>query len=267
MPSSALRGPGVTASTGYPDLSAADPPAYGILNPRPSAADIQNGAPTSMDTGPLYGEYFNAEADSSLFQPNIAPDVVTVVVVVPKQYFPDGISEIFIPQGTPVLLNRNPARRDKQIERAVRDTGCVHVARFGNVLKMKQFTDWVNPPVDEDEVFGPLASAFGTFLVGPATARKGKLLYMAVAVQNVCHVSFASIHKDERKDVRPGDAMALCFDNNQRSVVVCKDSTATNAETPGRYVIKRELTSVLPLDSPQQGTVTMDLHRILIWEP
>ena len=103
---STLRMPPVATPSDYPVLSVSDPPVYGQLNPRPTQSEIQMSGSGISDRGPLFGEHHTAEADSSLFQPNIAPDVVTIVTRVPNEYFPDGVTRLFIPQGTPLLLSQ-----------------------------------------------------------------------------------------------------------------------------------------------------------------
>jgi hypothetical protein len=251
-----LRAPPVLSNTGYPTLAASDPPAYGVLNPRPDAGAIQANS-SDVPSGGLFGEYVTSNADASLFQPNVAPDVVTVAIAVPHAYFGEGTTSLHVPQGTVVCLG--PHVKQKTWHATLRskseDTGAIHSAHFGVFPGMRAFDQWSG---DQKTSYATsLANAtMVTTIVGPttivrsSTGTTSKTAYVAVAVQNVGHVSYANISKDLRKRACIGQKMYFaCTDDSLPHV-----SEAPNGKTP-----TRELTLMLPLDLPRLGTASFDI--------
>ena len=253
-----LRAPPVLSNTGYPTLAASDPPAYGALNPRPDAAALQANS-SGVPSGGLFGEHVTSNADASLFQPNIAPDVVTVAVRVPTAYFGTSGTSLHVPKGTVVCLAPHNARAQGRWHASLRskseDTGAIHTAYFGKFPGMVDFTRWSE--TDRSAYQKTLQSAsMLTVTVGPATislAHAGgrcKTAYIAVAVQNVAHVSYANIDAALREHASIGQKMYFAC---------TPDSLPHVSEAPNAHTPTRELTLMLPLDLPRLGTATFDV--------
>ena len=247
------------SNTGYPVLAATDPPQpYGVVNPGASAGDVQKNA-TSIASGALFGERVSANADSSLFQPNISPDVVTVAVSVPKYFFAGGRDKVDIPQGTIVYLKKNDAlQSNKHLSRATRDTGCIHSAYFGKFPQVNSKITEAN----RASFFDVATKKWPTVLVGPTTAHKNKVCYMAVAVQNCAHVSVACIdeaHKKPGASDKIGSRFYFCRPdaNSPKHPIhpyVC--SKYSGADT-------RELTLVNPITPTMLGTAMFDMGAFI----
>tara|TARA_B100000768_G_scaffold172435_1_gene180684 strand:+ start:1468 stop:2256 length:789 start_codon:yes stop_codon:yes gene_type:complete len=246
-----LRAPAGLSNTGYPTLTADDPPAYGVLNPRPSASAIQAGG-GDVPAGGLFGEHVSGNADASLFQPNISPDVVTVAVTVPDAYFPPNVDTLHVTQGTVVCLgprvktlNRWHSTHRSRSE----DTGALHCAHFGKFIGAQPFESWTSSQKATYKQSYREATMVTT-IVGPVDVRKGRTVYMAVAVQNVSHVSYACIPPLTREGARVGDRMYFsCTDNALPHV----------AHVPEGNHVTREITLMLPMDLPRLGTASFDI--------
>ncbi len=279
-----LTAPPTGGVAGYPGLHGQDPaPPYGPLNPRPGAADVQAANASNPPAGPLFGEFVTANSDASLFQPNISPDVVTVAVEVPDYYFNN--DRLYVPGGTTVLLTKEPAaaggRRGDALRRQARHTGCLYTALLGPVPGMRKADAWT---VAEKGVYAGTRNTadYATVTVGPATAIKGKLLYMAVAVQNVCSVSAACVHRDLWRDrnlqarprvgsrlyIRASQIAPAAAFNHPRDLPLVRLDPATpwnpNPLNGGGVNIThayRTATLLLPLDTPGTGTASLDLGR------
>jgi len=251
-----LRAPPVLSNTGYPTLTASDPPAYGVLNPRPNAGSIQANA-SAVPSGGLFGEYVTSNADASLFQPNIAPDVVTVAIGVPHSYFGEGTSSLHVPQGTVVCLGPHVKQKTWHTTHRSKseDTGAIHTAYFGVFPGMRMFDRWTEAQKSSYRTSLKTATMMTT-IVGPTTIVKGgtgdtsKTAYVAVAVQNVAHVSYANISQNLRKRACIGQKMYFAGTDDSLPHV----SEAPNEKTP-----TRELTLMLPLDLPRLGTASFDI--------
>ena len=120
---------------------------------------------------------------------------------------------------------------------------------------------------------------FATVTVGPATAIKGKLLYMAVAVQNVCDVSAACVHRELWRDqnqpgrprvgsrlyIRASQRIAANFVEHPRDLPLVRLLPATdfNSGAARGHITHayRTATLLLPLDTPGAGTASLDLGR------
>ena len=246
-----LRAPPVLSNTGYPTLTATDPPAYGPLNPRPAAGAIQANT-SGVPSGGLFGEHVTGYADASLFQPNIAPDVVTVAIRVPSAYF-GGTDSLHIPQGTLVCLSPHTdvGKWNKTLRSKAEDTGAIHTAYFGAFPGMAPFSKWTQKDKTAYEIALGTATMM-TALVGPATIRgEGKKTsYVAVAIQNVAHVSYVNIPKEICSRAFIGQKMYFACTATELPYV---------AEAPNDKTPTRELTLMLPLDLPRLGTASFDI--------
>jgi len=253
---STLRMPAVLRGTdGYPVLSADDPAPYGVLNPRPTAAQIQRqGVGGLPEHGPLFGEYNDAQADSSLHQPNIAPDVVTVAVLVPPVYF-GGKSTLLIKGGEPILLvghkNRNASSCGK-FNRRKDHVGCLHTC----VINTSVENSTVKGHFEKEKNVAP--GIFGTFTVGPVTVTSGKVAHIAVCVQNVTHVVTDCIDTGATTTIKPATRMCLVGRDDETLRVVRKTDVAEGD------LVLRLMTATLPFTEAMhgQGTTTMDVHHV-----
>ena len=243
---------GGVPNTGYPALAAGAPPnPYGVVNPGPDAGQVQSNG-TGIASGPLFGERTTSVSDASLFQPNISPDVVTVAVTVPTLYFQAGIKELHIPQGTIVYLAKDSnLQNNKHLSRATRDTGCIHKALFGVFPRVNR--EFAQDDIDRHK--GTLRGFFPTVCVGPVNVVKNRIAYMAVAIQNVCHVSTANLESGLARANKP-IGQKLYFEFNDKFPTVTQTPQATTKPT-------RELTLVLPADPVMLGTVSCDLGRMI----
>jgi hypothetical protein len=200
----------------------------------------------------LFGEHVTGNADASLFQPNVAPDVVTVAVRVPGAYFTGTADAIHVPQGTVVCLapHKDVGRWHTTLRSKAEDTGAVHAAYFGTFPGSPALSAWSNK--DKQAYKDAIGSAtMLTTLVGPATIRGGgKTTYIAVAVQNVAHVSYANIDPALRHRARIGQKMYFAC---------TKDALPHVSEAPNTLTPTRELTLMLPLDLPRLGTASFDV--------
>ena len=126
----------VPSGGGYPVLAAGDVPnVYEPVNPSFDKGLLQQSG-SGVLSGPVFGERFTSTSDSSLFQPNISPDVMTVAVKVPNFYFDDsGSKEIHLPQGTVIYLMKigNVHKWAPGTSRAERGVGMIHNMVFGRV--------------------------------------------------------------------------------------------------------------------------------------
>ena len=246
-----LRAPAVLSNTGYPTLAASDPPAYGVLNPRPSASGIQAGG-GGVPAGGLFGEYVSGNADASLFQPNISPDVVTVAVTVPDAYFPANVDTLHVTQGTVVCLGP-PVKKLNRWHSTHRsrseDTGALHCAHFGKFIGARPIGSWTDSQRATYKQCYKEATMVTT-IVGPVDVRKGRTVYMAVAVQNVSHVSYACIPEATRQGARVGDRMYFRCTIHRLPHV---------SHVPPVNHVTREITLMLPMDLPRLGTASFDI--------
>jgi len=247
--------PHLTGGTGYPVLAAPDPPEYGALNPRPAAGDVQANN-SAVPSGTLFGEFVSANADASLFQPNIAPDVITVAVHIPDCYFGGNQTKLQIPPGTPVLLGedikRDTWRKQRTAaRRATEDVGKIHCGVFGRFINMHPFTEWTEDQIAHIEQVRQKAT-YATVLVGPADVVKGRVAFLAVALQNVAHVSYANIQRSKSKPMAHsiGTIMYLGCEVRQLPTV----QVGAFPEGP-----QRELRSILPLTLPMLATASFDV--------
>jgi len=237
-----FNGPTIGAGSGYPRLTASDPPKYGVLNPRPSPGDVQNPGSGVLPHGDLFGEHFGANGDASLFQPNISPDVITVAVMPYDTSCFNGAEDRFIPNGTPVLLSLDPKGIAKSITSLKhRYIGCsehvTYKASFG-------VTDVAEKKVPSSKLHNYL-----TVCVGPVTLRKKKLTYMAVALQNVTNISYTAIPTEMQSTQKIGSRVFLTL----------KDDKPVIQSHPTTDRLSRVLTVMLPLNTPCLGTASFDL--------
>lgn len=251
--------PNLASGTGYPLLSAPDPPKYGVLNPRPTAQNIQANS-TGLPSGTLFGEFVSTAADASLFQRNVAPDVITVALYVPNAYFGRSNTELHVPAGTTIMLAksdlttpRQRLRRDKNRGRT-EDVGALHDCVLGNFINMQDRSLW-SPEEQETVEKIRLASTFATVIVGPAHVKKGVVAFVAVALQNVAHVSYANIGDlGKAKTHEIGTHMYLGCEANKLPAV----QRAAFADG-----VQREVRTVLPLTVPMLGTASFDIGALI----
>ena len=90
--------------------------------------------------------------------------------------------------------------------------------------------------------------------VGPVNVVKNRIAFMAVAIQNVCHISTANLEAGLARANKPiGQKLYFEFSGKFPTV----------SEVPQGAQPTRELTLVLPADPVMLGTVSCDLGRMI----
>lgn len=174
-----------TQPAGYPSVAATTGTPYGqnLEYPRTSTVDFRG--------GPNFGL-------ASVSEPNTSPDTLTVHVRVDPEVWKlshlAGKSDVYVPSGTPVLLQQisNGVTHDRHGEP-------IHTINF-LTPQLAHGSVSVCETADGNE--------FITVMVGDATLRKNKHNYIAVAIQNVATVSLLG-QAPALKNIHIGDKLYI----------------------------------------------------------